>query len=69
MRQDELLLTILGITILLNVLLVVASWLRARSFDRRRGRTIPGKRRPGPPPAGLAGIVLGRPSQHGRPRG
>jgi diguanylate cyclase (GGDEF)-like protein len=31
MRQDELLLTILGVTILLNVLLVVASWLRARS--------------------------------------
>jgi diguanylate cyclase (GGDEF)-like protein len=30
MRQDELLLTILGVTILLNVLLVVASWLRAR---------------------------------------
>lgn len=32
MRQDELLLTILGVTILLNVLLVVASWLRARNF-------------------------------------
>jgi diguanylate cyclase (GGDEF)-like protein len=32
MRQDELLLTILGVTILLNVLLVVASWLRARSL-------------------------------------
>lgn len=32
MRQDELLLTILGATILLNVLLVVASWLRARSL-------------------------------------
>jgi GGDEF domain-containing protein len=32
MRQDELLLTILGATILLNVLLVVASWLRVRSL-------------------------------------
>lgn len=32
MRQDELLLTILGVTILLNVLLVVASWLRSRSL-------------------------------------
>ena len=32
MRQDELLLTILGVTILLNVLLVVASWLRVRSL-------------------------------------
>jgi diguanylate cyclase (GGDEF)-like protein len=32
MRQDELLLTILGVTILLNVLLVVVSWLRARSL-------------------------------------
>jgi hypothetical protein len=32
MRQDELLLTILGVTILLNVLLVGASWLRARSL-------------------------------------
>lgn len=36
MRQDELLLTILGVTILLNVLLVVASWLRSRSLRASR---------------------------------
>lgn len=44
MRQDELLLTILGVTILLNVLLVVASWLRSRSL-RASGRQEPAARR------------------------
>jgi diguanylate cyclase (GGDEF)-like protein len=41
MRQDEMLLTILGVTILLNMLLVVASWLRARSL-RASGWPEPG---------------------------
>ena len=38
MRQDELLLAILGVAILLNALLVVASWLHARRAGRSRTR-------------------------------
>lgn len=38
MRQDEVLLAILGATILLNVLLVLASWLHARGAGRSRKR-------------------------------
>ena len=41
MRQDELLLTILGVAILLNVLLVVASWPRSRSLRPSRARGAP----------------------------
>lgn len=41
MRQDELLLAILGATILLNVLLVVASWLHTRGVGRSRTRVAP----------------------------
>ncbi len=46
MRYDELLLAILGATILANVLLVVASWLRARRAGRSRTRAahaLPGE--------------------------
>jgi len=51
MRQDELLLAILGATILVNVLLVVASWLHARGAGRSRPRiahTPPGEPTPLP---------------------
>lgn len=47
MRQDELLLTILGVAILINVLLVVASWLHARGL--RRSRTRAARPAPGGP--------------------
>ncbi len=55
MRQDELLLAILGTTILANVLLVVASWLRARGAGRSQTRVAhappsEATRLPVPPP-------------------
>ena len=40
MRQDELLLAILGATILINILLVVASWLHARGAGRSRALVV-----------------------------
>ena len=40
MRQDELLLAILGVTILVNILLVVASGLHARGAGRSRTRVV-----------------------------
>ena len=51
MRQDEFLLAILGATILVNVLLVVASWLHARGAGRGRTRVArvpPGEATPRP---------------------
>lgn len=47
MRQDELLLTVLGVAILLNVLLVLASWLGSRRVRRSRASAAhapPGER-------------------------
>lgn len=47
MRQDELLLTVLGLAILLNVLLVLASWLGSRRL--RRSRASAAQAPPGEP--------------------
>jgi diguanylate cyclase (GGDEF)-like protein len=64
MRQDELLLTILGITILLNVLLVVASWLRSRGLRASGlrkpavGGTAPRSQTPSAPPSQGESITL-----------
>jgi diguanylate cyclase (GGDEF)-like protein len=52
MRQDELLLTVLGIAILLNVLLVVASWLGSRR--RRSSRASAAQA----PPSELVGVPV-----------
>jgi diguanylate cyclase (GGDEF)-like protein len=64
MRQDELLLTILGVTILLNVLLVVASWLRSRRLrasgwrEAAVGPSTAGSRKGHAPPQQRESVAL-----------
>ena len=75
MRQDELLLTILGVTILINVLLVVVSWLASAEpsilgVAGTRGQQVSQEQdAPRPRLAGQIDHALGRPIGPGRPGG